>query len=149
MVSHHYNLRRRRKHTASAFTLIEAMFAVAIVGFSIAGLMLVMGSGTRVNMFGQQVSTASFLAEELHSIVDNTPFDQLVDLDNQTFNAVDSLGNPIEGLENYSQHLSVTYINPATLQVATLGDPQVAVRITAVVFCDDQQVTSYTWLRIQ
>jgi len=69
-------LRPSRDHRPSGlgFTLIEAMVATAIVGLGIAAMIASIGSGTRVNDAGTQLTTAAFLAQEVREYTLKLPF---------------------------------------------------------------------------
>ena len=106
----------RKRHistpTRPGFTLIEAMLAVMIVGLAISGVMLLMGSGTTANAYGNKLASAVLLADEARALTDGAAFDDLLDFDGTTFTPTDALDNPIASLADYEQALSVTYINP-------------------------------------
>ena len=131
----------------AGFTLIEAMFGVIIVGATIAGVMLLMGSGTRVNFYGNNLATAVLLAEEVRALTDGHDFDDLGDLDGDTFSPTDDDGEPIASLARYEQSVSVTYIGPDDFSTYTGEDPAVLARLVATVSLDGEQLTQMTWFR--
>lgn len=134
--------RRRR----TGFTLIEMMFAVLLVGFSITGIMLLMGSGTQVNAYGSSLSTAVLLAGEAQALTDGVDFYALGDFDGDVFSPTDANGAPIGSLERYEQTLSVTYIDPYDFTAYGGADPVMA-RLVAMVSYDGRQLSQITWLR--
>ena len=133
----------------AGFTLIEAMLGVIIVGTAIAGVMLLMGSGTRVNVYGNSLATAVLLAEEARALTDGFDFDDLGDLDGDTFSPTDGDGEAIAALARYEQSLSVTYINPDDFTDYTGEDPAVLARLVATVSLDGEELAQITWFRSQ
>lgn len=131
----------------AGFTLIEAMFGVIIVGAGIAGVMLLMGSGTRVNSYGNNLATAVLLAEEVRALTDEFGFDDLGALDGDAFSPTDDDGAPIASLARYEQSLGVTYIDPDDLSAYAGEDPAVLARLVATVSLDGEELTQITWLR--
>lgn len=137
--------RRRREN---GFTLIETVFAIAIVAFGITGLMFAMAAGTEVNEYSGELSDAAYLVDQIGVIVDGTKFDDLASLDGVTYAAVDSNGNTIEGLDNFSQVLTVRAVNPLDMSVDTSGDPQ-AYLVTVRIVQSSEVMTAAEWLKVK
>lgn len=129
-----------------AFTLVEAMMAVVIVGLGVTGLMYIVASGTTVNAFGNQLSSATYLAEELRTMTDIEEFESLTDYDGLSFAGVDSDGNAIAGMQGYVQSLTVTAVDPTTLASDPTSD---VILIAANVSYQGKEMVNMTWLRIQ
>ena len=87
---------RARRRRVGGFTLMEAVFSIMIVGLGVVAMMQLFGSGTKVNAYGNHLSSAVFLAEELQAMTDDVAFDDLLSYDGQTFNGVDANGNPVD-----------------------------------------------------
>ena len=136
----------RRKNRRAGFSLIEAMVSIIITGIGIAALMAVMASGTRVNDFGNKLSTAVFLAEQARALTDNVNFEDLPSCSDLTWTPLDGAGNPISDLSRYQQHLAVEPVDPATMTAYAGADPP-AYRLTAVVTAGNTELTRITWLR--
>ena len=128
------------------FTLIEAMLAVMIVGMGIAALMHVFAAGTYVNQYGDRLSKAVFLAEELRSMTDDVAFDDLLAFDGQTFNGVDANGTAVAGLDDFQQSFVVEAVDPDDLTLYVGPDPE-AIRLTVNVAFNGDPVTTMSWLR--
>jgi len=135
------NLRSRR----GGFTLIEAVFSIAIIGFAVAGLMLLFGTGTKVTAYGNQLSQAVFLADEMRAMTDDVDFNNLLSYDAQVFNGVDAYGTQLPGVTGYQQQLIVTGVNPSDMSVA-VGTIYM-IRVTAVVSYKGTEMTRISWLR--
>ena len=106
------------------FTLVEAMLSIMIVGIGIVSLMMLFASGTTVNKFGNDLSTAVFLADQMRNMTDEIPFNNLLVYNNQTFNGVDAGGNQVAGMQEYHQQLKVQPVNPDDLTVYVGADVQ-------------------------
>lgn len=137
--------RRRREN---GFTLIETVFAIAIVAFGITGLMFAMAAGTEVNEYSGELSDAAYLVDQIGVIVDGTKFDDLASLDGVTYAAVDSNGNTIEGLDNFSQVLTVRAVNPLDMSVDTSGNPK-AYLVTVRIVQSSEVMTAAEWLKVK
>lgn len=139
-----------RRVRRSGFTLIEAMLAVMIVGIGIAALMQVFTTGTMVNQYGDQLSKAVFLAEELRSMTDDVAyFDDVAAFDEQSFSGVDSNGDPVAGLDDFQQSFVVVELYPINFTKANpIGSgPEELLRLTVNVSHNGNPVTSMSWLR--
>jgi len=133
--------------SASGFTLIEAVYSIMIIGLGVVSLMQVLAAGTNVNGYGNKLSTAVFLTNELHAMTDDASFDDLVTQGNLDFaQAVDANGNVLTGLESFSQQLQVTAINPLDMTTYIGSDPEM-LRLTAIVSQNDKEITRNSWLR--
>ena len=137
---------RNQRRREVGFTLMEAVFSIMIVGLGVVAMMQLFGSGTKVNAFGNHLSSSVFLAEELQAMTDDVAFDDLLSYDGQTFNGVDANGNPVEGLTNYQQQILAEGVNPGDLTVYVGPDPEI-IRLTAVVTYGGQEMARISWLR--
>jgi len=134
------------RQSNKGFTLIEVMFSILIVGLGIAALMLLLGSCTLVNAYGNHLSDGVFLCEQIRSLTDEQTFDNLLNLNGQTFNAVDSSGNPVPGLEAYQQTLQAQAVNPDDFTVYVGPDAE-AVVLTTIVTYAGKEINRMSWLR--
>ena len=141
-----YKINKKTKNHAGAFTLMEVMLSVLIVGLAIVALMMLFGAGTTVNAYGNQLSSAVFLAEQMRSMTDQVQFNDLLSYDNSTYNGVDAEGSEVTGLEVYQQRLDVQPINPDDMTIFIGPDPQVML-LTASVSYAGSDVTTIKWLR--
>ena len=139
--------RNRQPHRQGGFTLMEASFAIMIIGFGIVAMMQVFVSGTEVNAFGDDLSKAVFLAEEIRAMTDNTSFGSLeATYDGQTYAGVDANNIAVPGLATFQQAVTVQGINPSTMALYVGADPQ-TYRLTVTVSRDGEQLTRLSWLR--
>ena len=137
----------RHASAQSGFSLIEAMFATVILSFGIVSLMMLLGAGTKLNAYGNQLSTAVLLAEQARAVTDAVAFDDLAAYDGTSFNAVDVDGQAVPDLQAYQQSLTVTAVNIDGLSSYTGPDPPPAWLLAASVSCNGEQLTELTWLR--
>ncbi len=137
----------KSKCNNAGFTLIEVTISIIIVGVGIVSLMMLFAAGTNVNEFGNDLSTAVFLTDQLRSMTDEVEFDNLSSFNNQTYNGVDADGNEIEGLGSYLQKLTVQPVNPVDMTVFVGPDPQAFV-ITASVSENGAELANISWLRM-
>jgi len=140
------NIIRTGRRREVGFTLMEAVFSIMIVGLGVVAMMQLFGSGTKVNAYGNHLSSAVFLAEELQAMTDDVAFDDLLSYNGQTFNGVDANGNPVEGLNNYQQQLLAEGVTPEDLTVYMGPDPEI-IRLTAVVNHQGLELARISWLR--
>ena len=126
--------------------MMEAVFSIMIVGLGVVAMMQLFGSGTKVNAYGNHLSSAVFLAEELQAMTDDVAFDDLLSYNGQTFNGVDANGNPVEGLTSYQQQLLAEGVTPGDLTVYMGPDPEI-IRLTAVVNHQGLELARISWLR--
>lgn len=121
------------------FTLIEAVFAIIIVGLGVVAMMQLFLSGTEINSYGNKLSTGVIFVEQIRSVTDETDFYDLPDHDDQIFNGT-------EELEEFQVQLNVEAINPDDMTVYVGPDPEM-MRITAQVSFKGKELTQLSWLR--
>ena len=63
-----------RRTRGSGFTLIEVAVATAIIGLGVVALMVAVGSGTRANQGGKELTQALYLAQEIREWTLRLPF---------------------------------------------------------------------------
>lgn len=153
------------------FTLIEALVATSVIGLGVAAVLVSAGSGTRVNYAGQQLTQATFLAQELREWTLRLPFsdtdswdqnkapgqeaagtfDDLDDLDGTLFTPPrDGQGNDIAGMPGWSQSVELTWPDPDDL-TATLAPPILAkdgqiIYVDVTISFRGEQVLRTGWL---
>ena len=130
------------KNKKTAFTLIEALIAMVLLGFAITALITANQSITAANGTGLELSTAEFLIEQIREATVSTPFDQLAtNFNNKTFSPPhDSRGNSLTVYAGYSQKITVQ-------NVSGFGPSADFYKINVAVELKNQPVTSASWLR--
>jgi len=140
--------RKILKWRSGGFTLAEVMLAIIIVGVGIVSLMMLFASGTQVNQYGNDLSTAVFLAEQMRSMTDEVDFVDLFDYDGRVFNGADASGNEVAGLGSYQQQITVHAVNADDLTVYVGPNPTAAI-VSASVNKGGNQLAKIDWLRMQ
>lgn len=130
------------------FSLIEALISVVIVSFAVVALMALLGSGTQVTAYGNNVCTAVVLAEQARANADAVAFADLPALNGQQLQILDASDVPLAELSRYRQVLTVAAVDPVTMAAYAGPDPQMY-QITVAVTCDGDELTRVSWLRGQ
>ena len=134
------------RNNKKAFTLVEMVIAISIVGLGITGLMFSMAAGTNVNEYSNELSDAVFLADQMGTIVDQTSFDDLPDLNGLNYPGVDSETNQIPGMESYTQSISVQQVSMPNMAASAAVPPE-AYLVTVSVTNAGQTMASNQWLK--
>ncbi len=137
---------RTRWPRRGGFTIMEAAFSIMIIGLGIVAMMQVFVSGSEVNGYGDSLSKAVFLADEMRSMTEDVAFEDLLTFDGDTFNGADANGNPVAGLDSFVQTFNATGVDPDTLLPNVLADPE-AIRLTVIVSRNGEEITRISWLR--
>ncbi len=69
---------KKKLNTTKAFTLTEAIMAIAILAMAAAGLLLPFAGGAALQAEGARLTLAAKLASDLMEQIINTPFDEVV-----------------------------------------------------------------------
>ena len=138
------------KHTKknSGFTLIEVTIAIIIVGVAVVSMMMLFAAGTQVNAAGSDLSSGVYLADQIRSLTDQTPYDNLLLLNGTNYNGVDADGNPVEGFNKFQQQVTVQEVDPVTM-TAQAGSDAALLTVTIVNTSTNQQITQVSWLRVR
>lgn len=165
----------RRRSWAGGFTLLETALATVIVGVGVVGTMSLLAACTAQNRGGARTTTAIFLAQSTQEMLADLPFNDpsgagfgreegggiLTWNDIDDFHGWDSSANggvpldarrqPLTGLDNYTQVVSVTEVSPANLALALPGAD--CKRVTVRVLYGErtgraqQEVYRTSWIR--
>jgi len=138
---------RARRPVRGGFTIMEAAFSIIIIGLGVVAMMQVFVSGSEVNSYGDSLSKAVFLADEMRSMTEDVTFDELLDFnDLLPFNGVDANGNPVAGLDSYVQTITAESVDPESLLPVVLPNPE-AIRMNVTVSRNGTEITKISWLR--
>lgn len=159
--------RRRRR---GGFTLIEVAVATAIIGIGMAALLTATMSGTRSNDAGKKLTQAVFLAQEIREWTLKLPFsdpdpgdqgnppgpdgsdpqvfvDDLDDLANVTYTPPrDGQGMTLYDLSNWSQTITLTWVDPADLTTPVAPGASDVVFVSVGVSHDGTSMLTTGWL---
>lgn len=133
-------------HKRKGFTLLEALFAVLLIGLGVVSLVAASGAFTMANAAGLDLSTAEFLMEEVREMTAATPFDNLPALNGQTYSPpVDAAGTALPEFAAYSQRVLAQNVSPANLSSPQAGSD--FIRLTVIVTKNGRQINSVDWIR--
>ena len=144
---------RTRRARRRGFTLFEAALATVIVGLGVLGVMQLLAVTTAQNRGGNQLTTAMYLAQCIQEAMADLPFNDpsgagfgleeqgglLTWNDIDDFHGFTTLGSspidarrqPLTGLDQYAQHVTVVEVSPNNLALALPGAD--AKRVTVVI----------------
>jgi len=122
-----------------AFTLIEVLIAIILVGLAIASLLGANLAFTRANGSGAQLSTAEFLIEQIREQTVTTLFADLA----TKFNTGEFVPTSYPG---YSQKTTVEYV-ASDLHTVSASTPTPFRRITVEIRLNNKTISSACWLR--
>lgn len=132
----------KNRNTAGGFTLLEALFAVMLIGLVIAALAVSSGAFTMANAAAVDLSTAEFLIEEIRELTAMTPFGDLSGLAGNYPTPIDVTETPLTDFAAFEQQVAV---DPC-------GDDFNAptadfVRITVKILKNDRPISEASWIR--
>ncbi len=131
-----------------AFTLIEVLIAVILVGLAIASLLGANIAFTRANGSGAQLSTAEFLIEQIKERTTLVSYAGLPSFDNKNFSPpIGSNGEVLSAFANYSQQITVQNVSNVNFQTVVSDGSSNFVRITVKIFLSGNEISSACWLR--
>jgi prepilin-type N-terminal cleavage/methylation domain-containing protein len=153
----------------SGFTLIEVLFAVMLIGLSIASLMAANAAFTKANGAGTDLSTAEFIIAQIRELTTLLPvidpetelatfgpesgetlagYDDLDDFDGATFSPpISAERTTLTEFPAYSQQITVQNVNASNFEQVVANHSSNFVRITVSVYLNSRQISSASWLR--
>lgn len=164
------NFQFSTSNSARGFSLIEAMAATALVGMGIAALMVTLRAATTSNAAGRELTQASWLAQEIREWTmrlayrdpqnpnnppgpdagDTAP-DDIDDLMNVTYSPPrDGTGQPIGELSDWSQQISLTWKDPASVKNGNVAPgASDVIRVNVNVLHHGKTVLTTGWLFVR
>ncbi len=156
-----------------AFTLVEILMAIILVGIAIASLVAASRTFTRITGTAAELSTAEFLAEQIRELTVLLPvidpntgntyfgpepdeatladYDDLDDFHNANFSppiSADANRTVLNDFPAYTQQITVENINPSNFE-HVVDYHTGFVRVTVKVLLKSDQITSASWIRAQ
>lgn len=131
-----------------AFTLIEVLAAIILIGIAIASLVAANRSFTTTTGAGAQLSTAEFLIEQIKELTVPLDYDNLDDF------AGDSPFSPpisadrvvLNDFAAYSQWITVENVDPSNFE-NVVGYDSSFVKVTVTILLNSRQISSESWIR--
>ncbi len=132
-----------------AFTLIEVLIAIILVGLAIASLLGANIAFTRANGAGAQLSTAEFLIEQIKERTTLVSYADLrLSFDDKNFSPpIGSNGEVLNDFANYSQQITVQNVGNTDFQTVVSDGSSNFVRITVKILLGGKEISSACWLR--
>jgi len=158
------------RQSPRAFTLLEALIATILVGFSIAALLAANGTLSMANGAGADQSTAEFLAEQIReltamlAVVDPTTgtatfgpesletsvtsYDDLDDFHGAVFSPPIAANRAtLPELAGFSQQVTVQNVSLANLDQVVANHSSQFVRVTVRVLKSGRAICTTSWIR--
>lgn len=153
---------------SNGFTLIEALFAILLVGLAIASLVGANAAFTRANGAGTDLSTAEFLLEQIKELTATLPvidpetetatfgpeegslaaYDDLDDFDGASFSPpISADKTTLTDFAAFTQQTSVENVSASDFELVVADHSTAFVRVTAKVLINSTEISSATWIR--
>ena len=152
------------KKTDRAFTILECLFAIVLVGIAVAALVAGNGSFTRVNSAAVELSTAEYLIQQIKELTDLLPgtdpdfsymtfvasndYDDVDDFQNRTFNPpITSDWQVLNEFSAYTQEVTVVRVHESNLEQVVYDNNAPFIRITVCIKINGREISSVSWIR--
>ena len=136
-----------RKKT-KAFTLVEVMIALMILGIAIVSLIAANSSMTTVNGAGIELSTAEFLIEQIREYSAVKTFNNIAALNGSSFSPpIDATGEELSDMTNYQQQITVVHVQNTNLELIDAGATSDFLKITVEVSLNNEPISSCSWIK--
>lgn len=137
---------RSKARKNRGFTLIEASLATVIIGVGVVAMLELIAAGTRVNVDGSQRTTAMNLAKNVREYALKLNFAQLTTMGGAQWTPpIDSRGTAVSEFDGWAQTVSVSAVNPKSLNSTVTMTGAVALRISVVVTHNGDQQCTLSW----
>ena len=154
----------------AGFSLIEVAVAIVIIGIGVLALLTCVGAGTRANDAGQELTQATFLAQEIREWTLGLPFsdpnsadqgnppgldsgetqysvDDLDDLMDVTYSPPrDGTGSAISDMGDWSQTLTLTWRDPADLATVVAPGTSNVIHVELTLYHKGREALATGWL---
>ncbi|MHC4259526.1 MAG: type IV pilus modification PilV family protein [Planctomycetota bacterium] len=141
---------RNHRLKKAAFSLVEVLFAVMLVGMAIASLLAANGMFTKTNAVGTELSTAEFLLEQIRERSVSSSYEDLNGLlhfDGATFSPpIDADGQYLNDFAQFSEQITLENVSEQNFEQAVAHESGF-VRVTAKVFLNSKEICSASWIR--
>jgi type II secretory pathway pseudopilin PulG len=160
---------RTSRSARGGFSLIEAVVAIAVVGFGVASLMVAMASGTQVNARSEEITQATFLAQQIREWTMTIPFydqdegdkdnppgpdgtdpqtfvDDLDDLMGVTYSPPrDGEGDPLSDMDGWSQTIEISPRRPDDIRSEVQSGWSTVLYVEVTIRRDGREVLRTGW----
>ena len=153
-----------------AFSLIEVLLAIILVGIAVASLVAANASFTKENSAGTELSTAEFLIQQIKELTIQLPvvdpeteyatfgpeadettvaqYDDLDDFDGADFSPpINADKTLLNDFAPYVQHVTVQNVSANDFEQVVADGTSYFVRITVTITVNSNQISSADWVR--
>lgn len=131
----------------TAFTLVEILVAIILVGLAVMSLVATNVALTRVNGAGVNLSTAEFVLEQAREFLTMVPYNDLADYDGITYpTPIAADGNELSEFPGFSQEIIVENVDDGNYELVVGGTTDFS-RITVTVKYNSGDICAASWIR--
>ena len=163
------NNEHRASSIENAFSLIEVLIAIMLVGFAVVSLVVANGAFTKANAGGVNLSTAEFLVEQIRELAILLPvvdpesgvstfgpetgealadYDDLDDFDGASFSPpISANRNLLNNFAAFTQQITVENVSASDFEQVVVDHDSHFVRVTVKVLLSSREITSTSWLQ--
>lgn len=136
-----------RRTPARGFTLVEVLICAVLLVLGFTALVAAFGHDSVVAQRGEEVTTGTYLADEIHDLAFQMDFADVLALNGTTYNpAILSTGTS-ENLADWSQRITVTPVSSIDLNQTVAAGTATAARLTIEVRLRGTPVVTQTYYR--
>jgi len=131
---------------SSAFTLIEVLVAILLIGLAVVALLVANKALTYSNSAGLEITTAEFLIEQIKELTALLPFDDLEAFDDASFSPpINADSQPLTDFSAYRQLVTVQSVSASDFLTNEPNSP--IVRVTVQVYLNSKLISEQNWIR--
>lgn len=117
-----------------------------IIGVGFLGMLQLLTAGTRTNIDGAMLTTGMSLAKNVRERTVQIKFEDVSAMNGRTFQpAIDSRGQAVTEMSEWSQTVAVQAVNVANLTAAQSGTSAQSLKVTVTVKHNAQEVCELSW----
>lgn len=140
------NSPERKMKNKKAFTLVEILIAMVLLGIGVIAMVRAGAAFTDSNKEGIDMTTAQFLAEQARERSAMMSFNELSSWDpNSVILGVDA--GDVNDLSGYTQDITVEYVDPNDFSNVLDSGTSDFIKVTVTVIKDSKDVIKSSWIR--
>ncbi len=134
---------------SAAFTLIEVLVAIFLVGLAVVALLVTNRALTHSNSAGLEISTAEFLIEQIKELTTLLPVDDLDDFASASpFSPpINADRQPLNNFSAYCQQVTVQNVSASNFSLPVDDHTSPVVRVTVKVYLNSRLISEQNWIR--
>ena len=126
------------------FTLVEVLVCCTLIVFAFSALLAALGQDTRASLAGDQITTGTYLADEIRDMALQMTIANVIALNGTTYNPAQLSTGTAYGVSGWTQTIAVTGMSAADLNHAGAN----AARITVTVSYNNMVVATQTYYQV-